>query len=163
MNATAANAAEAFPPITELLLHRGSMLLLDRVAEFETSTLVAEYSPRTDAWYADVSGNLPGWIGIELMAQSVAAHVAMNKRLAGLMPKMGALLGTRAYQMSPSIAGSFCAGQVLRIRVQETFRDESGLAAYDCSIVQNGKTLATSMLKIFEPDDFELFVQGSAL
>lgn len=163
MNAAAANATGEFPPITELLPHRGSMLLLDRVAEFETSGLVAEYSPRTDAWYADAAGNLPGWIGIELMAQSVAAHVAMNKRLAGLMPKMGALLGTRAYQMSPPSAGSFSAGQVLQISVQETFRDASGLAAYDCAIAQNGETLASAVLKIFEPDDFELFVQGSSL
>ena len=65
--------------------------------------------------------------------------------------------------MSPGLAGSFAAGQLLRICVQEEFRDESGLAAYDCSIVQNGKTLATTMLKIYEPDDFELFVKGSAL
>lgn len=163
MNGVSANAAETFPPIEELLPHRGTMLLLDRVVEFETSGLVAEYAPRSDAWYADATGNLPGWIGIELMAQCVAAHVSMSKRKAGLTPKMGALLGTRAYQMSPPLSGSFSAGQVLRIRVQETFRDESGLAAYDCSITQNGETLARAMLKIFEPDDFELFVQGSAL
>ena len=155
------NEAVIFPPIEELLPHRGTMLLLDRVAEFATSALAAEYSPRTDAWYADASGNMPGWIGVELMAQSVAAHVAISKRQAGLTPKMGALLGTRSYRMSSS-AGSFSAGQVLRICVEETFRDESGLAAYDCSIVQNGESLATAVLKTFEPDDFELFVQGSA-
>ena len=157
------NEAAIFPPIEELLPHRGTMLLLDRVAEYEVNALVAEYSPRTEAWYADVSGNMPGWVGIELMAQSVAAHVALNKRQAGLTPKMGALLGTRSYRMSPLSAGCFSAGQVLRICVQETFRDESGLAAYDCSIVQNGETLAAATLKTFEPDDFELFVQGSAL
>ena len=153
--------AAIFSLIEELLPHRGTMLLLDRVAEFAISALVAEYSPRTDAWYADASGNMPGWIGVELMAQSVAAHVAIGKRQAGLRPKMGALLGTRSYRMSSEV-GSFSAGQVLRICVEETFRDESGLAAYDCSIVQNGESLATAVLKTFEPDDFELFVQGSA-
>ena len=61
-----------------------------------------------------------------------------------------------------SAVGSFSAGQVLRICVEEIFRDESGLAVYDCFIVQNGESLATAVLKTFEPDDFELFVQGSA-
>ncbi len=163
MNVEGTRAPDKLPPIEELLPHRGTMLLLDRVTEFAGGCLVAEYSPRPGAWYADASGNMSGWIGIELMAQAVAAHVAMNKRQAGLAPKIGALLGTRSYQMSPGLAGSFAAGQLLRICVQEEFRDESGLAAYDCSIVQNGKTLATTMLKIYEPDDFELFVKGSAL
>lgn len=163
MNRAVTHAGDKLPPIEELLPHRGTMLLLDRATEYESSRLVAEYSPRPGAWYADASGNMPGWMGIELMAQAVAAHVAMNKRQAGLNPKMGALLGTRSYQISPRLAGSFAAGRLLRIRVQEEFRDDSGLAAYDCSIVQNGETLATSMLKIYEPEDFELFVKGGAL
>lgn len=148
------------PMVEKLLPHRGTMLLLDRVADFEGDCLVAEYSPRQGAWYADDSGNMPGWLGIEVMAQTVAVHVAMKKRQAGLPGRMGALVGTRAYRTS---VGSFAAGEVIRIRVQETFRDETGLAAYACAIVKNGKILAESMLKVYEPDDFEVFIQGSAL
>jgi len=151
------------PTIDVLLPHRGTMLLLDRATDFDGDSLVAEYSPRPDAWYTDRSGNMPGWLGIELMAQTVAAHVALKKRLAGLPIKMGALLGTRCYEGRRLISGGFSVGQVLRIRVQETFRDDSGLAAYACSIGEGGRELATAILKVYEPDDFEAFIQGSAI
>lgn len=134
------------------------MLLLDRVVDFSGDCLVAEYAPQPTAWYADGAGNMPGWIGIELMAQAVAAHVALKKRLAGLPPKMGALLGTRSYTLASS-SGSFPAGQCLRIHVQESFRDESGLAAYDCRIDGAEHPLASSILKVYEPDDFGTFMQ----
>lgn len=137
------------------------MLLLDRIAEFSDRDLVAEYLPRSDAWYADGSGNMPGWIGIELMAQAIAAHVAMDKRRSGRPLKMGALLGARSYRISAPANARFPAGQLLRIRVREAFHDESGLAAYECSIESGQTSVAASTLKVYEPDDFGLFLQGN--
>ena len=148
--------------IEELLPHRGTMLLLDRVIDHADSRLVAEYTPRADAWYADAAGNMPGWLGIELMAQTVAAQVALCKRRAGLPLKMGALLGTRAYRMAAPAAGGFAAGAALRIRVEENFRDAGGLSAYECAIERDDETLANATLKVYEPDDFGDFLQGAA-
>ena len=152
------------PPVTELLPHRAPMLLIDRVVDFGNDALVAEYAPRADAWYADAceaGGAMPGWIGIELMAQAVAAHVALKKRQSGLPPKMGALLGTRSYRMLRPAVASFPAGQTLRIAVAENFRDASGLAAYECRIEDGAGILAQALLKVYEPDDFGSFVQGN--
>ena len=163
MSELGGNEREEFPPIEALLPHRGTMLLLDRVTDFDGDCLIAEYSPRPKAWYVDGAGDMPGWFGIELMAQAVAAHVALKKRAAGLQPKMGALLGTRCYQAFSLVSGGFPVGQVLRIRVQENFRDEGGLAAYDCSIAHDDTVLATATLKVYEPEDFESFMQGSAI
>ena len=148
--------------IEDLLPHRGTMLLLDRVVDYADGRLVAEYAPRADAWYADAAGNMPGWLGVELMAQAVAAQVALGKRQAGLPLKMGALLGTRAYRMAAPATGSFAAGDALRIRVEENFRDAGGLAAYDCAIERDDETLASATLKVYEPDDFGDFLQGAA-
>lgn len=149
-----------YPAIEALIPHRGTMLLLDRVLEFAGETAVAEYTPGAggDAWYADETGAMPAWMGIELMAQTVAAHVALSKRQQGLPPKMGALLGTRRYESS---VASFAAGDALRIRVRLLLRDASGLGAYDCAIERAGVTLATATLKVFEAEDFESFVEGS--
>jgi predicted hotdog family 3-hydroxylacyl-ACP dehydratase len=147
-----------FPPIEELIPHRGTMLLIDRVIEFADGKAVADYSPRQDAWYADDCGNMPAWIGIELMAQTVAAHVALLRRRDDIAPKMGALLGTRAYRSS---ARSFAAGGTLRIRAELVLSDPSGLGAYACCIEADGKPLATALLKVYEPENFELFVQES--
>ncbi len=146
------------PPIKELIPHRGTMLFIDRVIAFESSMAVAEYTPRHDAWYVDSSGHMPAWIGLELMAQTVAAHVALMKRLEGSSPKMGALLGTNSYRSS---VASFAAGGVLSIRVDLLFNDPSGMGAYIGAIECNNIPLANSTLKVYEPEDFERFVQGN--
>lgn len=138
------------PPIEELLLHRGVMLLVDRMVAFEGGFAVAEYTPRADAWYVDERGEVPGAFGIEFMAQTVAAHVALRKRAQGLPPKLGMLLGTRRYRAHRP---SFAVGETLRIEVRELFQDESGLGAYECGIVAAGITAAEATLKVFEPDD----------
>lgn len=151
----------AFPPIEDLIPHRGTLLLVDRVLDFQGPNAEAEYTPRHDAWYADEAGNMPAWIGIELMAQAVAAHVAMMKRQQGLEPKMGVLLGTRAYRAK---AACFTAGQPLSIRVNMVLLDaNSGLSAYECSIAAAGcaEVLAEAVLKAYEPHDFKTFLQES--
>lgn len=96
-----------FPPVEELLPHRSNMRLLDRVVAADDLRVIAAFTPQADAWYADAEGNMPAWIGIELMAQAVAAQVALKKRQAGLPLKMGALLGSKRYL---SKTGSFTGG-----------------------------------------------------
>ena len=150
-------SSETLPPVEDLLPHRGTMLLLDRVTEFAADTVVAEYAPRADAWYSDDKGNMVAWVGIELMAQTVAAHVALTKRLIGLPVKMGALLGTRSYRTNTA---SFASGRILQIHAREVFRDESGLAGYECAIACGGMQLAEAVLKVYEPEDFGRFMQG---
>lgn len=144
--------------IEEILPHRGSMLLLDRVLDFDAESATAEYTPRSDAWYADSAGNMPAWIGIELMAQAVAAHVGLLKRCSGALPKQGALLGTRRYS---SAQPAFSAGKPLLMRTKMIYRDASGLGAYDCSIMVDGREVAGAILKVFEPDNFQSFLQGA--
>lgn len=146
------------PSIEELIPHRGTMLLLDCVIAFENASTTAEYTPRDDAWYADEQGNMSAWIGIELMAQTVASHVGLLKRHEGAPPKQGALLGTRSYR---SMVPSFAANETLRIHAIMIYRDPGGLGAYDCSIRRGDEKLATATIKVFEPDDFQTFIQGS--
>lgn len=156
MNTTNLPTAD-LPPIKDILPHRATMLLLDRMTGFSKECGSAEYSPRSTEWYADAQGNMPAWIGIELMAQTIAAHVGLQKRGEGAPPKQGALLGTRSYR---STVPAFKAGETLRIQTRVIYRDDSGLGAYDCSIARNDEALATATLKVYEPDDFETFLQG---
>jgi predicted hotdog family 3-hydroxylacyl-ACP dehydratase len=146
------------PAIEDLISHRGTMLLLDRVLTFENDSTTAEYVPRTDAWYADEAGNMPAWIGIELMAQTIAAHVGLLKRREGVSPKQGALLGTRRYTSTRS---AFASGETLLVDAKMIYRDDSGLAAYECRIAVGGDEIASAVLKVFEPGDFETFLQAS--
>lgn len=157
MNTTTPLPAD-FPPIEELLPHRGTMLLLDRMSAFTAESGSAEYTPRRDEWYVDAEGQMPAWIGIELMAQTIAAHVGLLRRHEAAPTKQGALLGTRSYR---STLPAFCPDETLRIEATLVYRDESGLGAYDCAIVRGDETVATATLKVYEPDDFQTFLQGN--
>ena len=147
------------PAVSDLISHRDNMLMLDCICTFNNEFTIAEYTPQRQAWYADAQGNMPAWIGIELMAQTIAAHSGLMKHTEHNQAKQGVLLGTRSYH---SIAPYFAANRPLRIKAVMVFRDESGLGAYDCSISNdNNGTLATATLKAFEPSDFHLFLQST--
>ena len=131
------------------------MLLVERVVAWDAQHAVVAATPRADAWYSE-DGAMPSWIGIELMAQAIAAHVGLVARSRGRPPKAGVLLGTRQYRASQP---RFAAGAELMISARLTYRDESGLGAYDSAIALNGAEVATASVNVYEPPDFAAFLQ----
>lgn len=138
------------PPIEELLPHRYGMLLVDRLLEWDASSATVSASPRKDAWYAEQDG-MPSRIGIELMAQAIAAHVCVVAWSRGEPPKRGVLLGARAYRATQP---HFPVGKELVVKATRAFSDASGMGAYDCTI----EGAAKARILVFEPQDFEAFV-----
>jgi predicted hotdog family 3-hydroxylacyl-ACP dehydratase len=78
------------------------------------------------------------------------------KRSAGEALKHGALLGTRCFRSNQS---AFPAGQTLRIESRMVYRDISGLGAYECRILAADREVASATLKVYEPDDFQTFLE----
>lgn len=145
----------SLPPIEEVLPHRGTMQLLDEVTAFTDEAATCAYQVDGNAWYAQNRAGMPVWIGVELMAQAVAAHVALMARRHGKPVKPGALLGTRNFVSQRAL---FLPGERLAVTACLEFRDESGLAAYACSIATGGTTVTEATLKVFEPEDFAQFI-----
>lgn len=135
--------------ITELVPHAGPMCLLDRVIEASDDHLVAEVTIRSDGLFADEAG-VNAWVGIEYMAQAVAAWAGWRARNAGGAPKIGLLLGSRRYASS---VARFGVGDRLRIEVRCEFIADNGLGQFGCRISRDGVELASSALNVFEPDD----------
>ena len=146
------------PSIEELIPHRGSMLWLERVTQARPESIEAEAVVRRDAWYVDEQAGMPAWLGIELMAQAIAAHVGMQGWLAGKPPKPGVLLGCRRYEAR---VGRFAPG-ILTVVARVAYRDESGFGAYDCAILGAQGELAAGRLKVYEPEDFERFLSEAS-
>jgi predicted hotdog family 3-hydroxylacyl-ACP dehydratase len=145
-------------PIEAIIPHRGTMLLIDAVTAFDEQTLSARASVHADAWYADAQGAMPAWIGIELMAQSIAAHVALLAMRGGGRARPGVLLGSRSYKaLQPSFAG----GAQLLIRATELLRSDEGHGAYECTIHHDDVCCAEAVIKVFQPSDFQSFIEGS--
>jgi predicted hotdog family 3-hydroxylacyl-ACP dehydratase len=144
-----------FGPIETILAHRGTMLLLDRVSACTDETLTAFASVRADAWYTDADGAMPAWIGIELMAQAIAAHVGLLALRAGGKARPGVLLGSHI--------PAFARDAQLRIEARELLRghDGQGHGAYECAIHHDSVCCAEAVIKVYQPADFQSFIEGS--
>jgi predicted hotdog family 3-hydroxylacyl-ACP dehydratase len=140
------------PPIEELLPHRYGMLLVERVVAWDTASATVSATPSAEGWYAE-AGGMPSRIGIELMAQAIAAHVSIVAWSKGEPPKKGVLLGARAYRATRPY---FAVGSELIVKATRAFSDDSGMGAYDCTI----ENAAKARILVFEPPDFEAFIMA---
>ena len=140
------------PPIEELLPHRYGMLLVERVVAWDTASATVSATPSAEGWYAE-AGGMPSRIGIELMAQAIAAHVSIVAWSKGEPPKKGVLLGARAYRATRPY---FAVGSELIVKATRAFSDDSGMGAYDCTI----ENAAKARILVFEPPDFEAFIKA---
>jgi predicted hotdog family 3-hydroxylacyl-ACP dehydratase len=132
--------------VEELLPHSGRMVLLDRVIEFDEENMVAEVIVRDDGSFGH-DNTVPAWLGIEYMAQTIAALGGMKRRLAGKTLNPGFLLGTRRYDCNVDI---FAVGSVLTVNVKRLVEDQ-GLGVFDCRITAEG-ILASAKLNVYQPD-----------
>ena len=150
----------SFPGIASLLPHTGAMVLLDRVLAVDPEFLRAEVAIRPDSMFCE-GGSVAGWIGIEYMAQAVAAHAGHGARLRGEAVKVGFLLGSRRYHCS---VAAFAVGALLQIVVRRELQGENGLAAFDCRIEDgvDGALLASAVVTVYQPANVEEFLQRSS-
>lgn len=132
--------------VNELLAHEGRMMLLDKIIKFDDQSMVSEVVVRNDGLFGDDQG-VPALVGIEYMAQTVAAHGNMMDKLAGRPSHLGFLLGTRAYT---SNVDRFSIGSVLTVTVEKIIQ-EQGLGVFNCKITAPGM-LAEAKLNVYQPD-----------
>jgi predicted hotdog family 3-hydroxylacyl-ACP dehydratase len=132
--------------VEELVPHSGKMVLLNRVIEFDEESMVAEVIVRDDGMFGD--GNaVPAWLGVEYMAQTIAALGGMKRRLAGKPLNLGFLLGTRRYDCNVPL---FDVGSVLTVSVKRLLEDQ-GLGVFECRITADGIS-ASAKLNVYQPD-----------
>ncbi|MDM3869845.1 hotdog family protein [Porticoccus sp. W117] len=143
-----------FWPVDELVPHGGDMILLDEVLESRDKGVTVALSVREDGLF-DVDGRVPAWLGIEYMAQTIAAFAGIRAKKAGEPVKLGFLVGTRRYQ---SPRDHFRCGEQLTVNVDEVLCGENGLSVFECEINGDGYSL-TANLNVFQPEDVEQFLE----
>jgi predicted hotdog family 3-hydroxylacyl-ACP dehydratase len=131
--------------------HRFDALLLDEVTHLEAQALEARMVVRRDTAFSDDLGNLPAWVGPEIMAQAISALAGHRSLAESQRPAaIGLLLGVRSYTAP---LGDFRCGDVLRVAVTES-SEESGWAVFDCTIRgAAGALLASGTLTVLQPPD----------
>lgn len=144
------------PDIRSLVPHAGPMVLLDRVISVDQDNLCAEVTIRADSQFCGPEG-VGAWVGIEYMAQAIAAHAGHTALLRGESVKIGFLLGSRRYECARSV---FAIGSVLRVYVERLLLAENGLGSFACRIEDAGGVAATATVSVFLPANTEEFLNG---
>ena len=148
---------DTLPAIRDLLPHSGTMVLLDRVLEVGAEDLCAEVLIRPDSLFANADG-VGSWVGVEYMAQAIAAYAGYAARQRGEPVKIGFLLGTRRYEAA---VPCFPIGSVLRVQVQKILQADNGIGSFECQIHHAQRQLACATITVFQPTDAAGFLEGS--
>ena len=131
--------------VAELIPHSGSMVLLDRIIDYDDQGLTAELVVCGDGLLGD-DQSVPAWVGIEYMAQTIAAYAGVMAKQVSEPIRLGFLLGTRRYN---SNVAAFKVGSTLTIRVKNIMQDDN-LAVFDCRILGGGVEV-TANLNVYQP------------
>jgi predicted hotdog family 3-hydroxylacyl-ACP dehydratase len=141
------------PDIRDVVPHSGRMVLLDRLIAFDGESLAAEVLIRADALFADEHG-VAAWVGVEYMAQAVAALAGIEARQDGGRARIGYLVGARHYSCNVPY---FPLGAALRISARRDGPGDLRLGSFACSITGEG-IVAEATVTVFQPDTPDLSI-----
>lgn len=134
-----------FNDVAAFLPHSGKMVLLDKIIAFKEHRLIAETIVRNDGLFGD-EDKTPSWVGIEYMAQAIAAYIGIHALLAGEPIKLGYLLGTRRYH---SNMPAFPAASVLTVTIEKIIQDDK-MGVFECRITGDGIEVNAN-LNVYQP------------
>ena len=148
-----------------LLPHNSRMVLLDEVLSYDDNSLHAVCTIRPDCiLLPDGANALPGWLGLEIMAQGVGAWAGAHALDAGRPVQLGFLLGTRKLTFArPEIP----VGTVLDIQITLSWQDNAtNMGVFDCTLacrtpplgcddLAPGTPLLSGALNVFSPTSRE--------
>ena len=140
--------------VSDLVPHTGTMSLLSEILDYGDDWLRAKVDISHDSIFVEEKG-VPAVVGLEYLAQTVAAYAGLQQKSKGARPKLGFLLGARKYVSSTEY---FPIGETLIIYIQLEMQAASGLGAFNCEL-KGGKCEATARLNVFQPDNTEKFLQ----
>ena len=142
--------------VEDFIPHRGAMRLVDRVLEVDDEHVVAEVDVPFDGLFVR-DGQVPSWIGIEYMAQTVSAWAGNRARGKGGAPRAGLLLGSRRYEAK---CDGFPSGARLRVEVRCELVAANGLGQFDCRILMAGEEVAVARIAVLDPPEGSNILQG---
>lgn len=132
--------------ISELVPHRDTMSFLTHILDYSDNTLSALVTIHEDMVFLN-NNSVPAWVGIEFMAQSIAAWSGINCRLHNHPVSEGFLLGTRSYK---AFSSEFLLHEKLVITVTKTYQEQT-LGVFNCTI-HSDKLLAEAALNVYQPN-----------
>ena len=139
------------PAIAEILPHRGRIVLLGRVLEHAANSTSCAVAVDAQTLFVQHDGSIGSWVGIEYMAQCVAAHAGMLARALGQEPRVGYLVSSRRLRFH---APRFVPGQELRVSAAQLWGGQKGMVSFQCRVEDagSGELLVEGRLNCYLPE-----------
>ena len=146
--------------LLEILAHRGKMLLIRRVLEYdiEARTLCSEYDISTDCMFFDPSLNgVPSYISFEFMAQAVSALSGLTGKILGKPVMIGFILNVSSMEIKIPL---YKPGDVIQVRIAEQV-NLGPTSPYRCTIFREEKEAAAANIMVMDVEDPLEYIEKS--
>jgi predicted hotdog family 3-hydroxylacyl-ACP dehydratase len=139
-----------------LLPHKGKMLLISRVTEYDVPmrSLRSEYDIGENCLFFDpVQKGVPAWMSFEFMAQAVSALSGITGRVMGKPPMMGFILSVSSLEIKVPL---FKTGALVRIHVLEELRVDT-VSTFRCTVWDGETEAVTAKIMVMDVEDPQAF------
>ncbi|MDX1281067.1 thioester dehydrase [Shewanella colwelliana] len=145
--------------VDDVVPHRAPMILIDRLLQHQPDSLTTEVTiGKQSAYYNSHTASVPNYVGIEYMAQSIAALAGIEAIARDEPIQVGFLLGTRKLAMN---IADYKLDQCYQVSVTRLYQEESGLAVFDCQISHQDQIVASANVNVFQPQDTQAYIADS--
>jgi predicted hotdog family 3-hydroxylacyl-ACP dehydratase len=142
-----------------LIPHVGDAILLDEIRETgQADRLSASLTVRPGTAFSAADESLPGWIGLEILAQAISAFATLRDGRPEGPASIGLLLGVRDYRC---VRDRFPVGMRLDVEIFESMSDGQALGVFDGTLTSGGVVIAEGIVSACRLADPEAFLQGS--
>ena len=146
-------------PIIDLVPHSGKMAILDHLISADDHQATSTVSIHSGSMFFIRGKGVPVWIGIEYMAQTIAALSGYHAKLKGEAVKIGLLVGCRK---SICHVPHFGEGWNLNVQVTHVWEAE-GMAVFDCVISADDNILMEANINVYQPENIEAYLRGARI
>ncbi|MBE0457532.1 3-hydroxylacyl-ACP dehydratase [Pseudoalteromonas sp. KG3] len=143
-------------PIENVLPHTAPMILIDSLDKYDEDTGICSVMITSQSNFYNVdTQSVPSHVGIEYMAQTIAAYANANQLDNGSEVAIGFLVSSRKYQMHCT---GFNLHSTLTIEVVKLYSEANGLSAFECVIKEGERVLVDAKINVFQPENPEQFL-----
>lgn len=146
--------------VADYLPHSAPMIFIDKIIEYQSDTLLSEINITPQSpYFDDALAGVPNYVGIEYMAQSIAALAGIEAKERNDIIRIGFLLGSRKLQLH---VPHYKLGGTYHTRVSRLYQEDTGLAVFECQILEQDNIIAQANVNVFQPQDAHTYISHSA-
>lgn len=141
--------------LEQMLPHKPPMVLVDRLISHNNHSAVVEATIKSD--YPFTGRSIGSWVGLELIAQSVAVLAKLTKQANSDKASLGFLLGSRAFTAH---IPEFTPGQKVLVEIELESIGTGQVTVNAHGRVRDvfGQVICEGALTLYEPNDDALYL-----